>query len=378
MVVASPVGVITDGTTTVPIVQLEETLSVLLSPLSQDVHVWRREVTRTMRALMEADRAVLLLFRERPPAMNGNPLSRKASDEYVEPFAPLDGGLARRDGLQLTLWSRRLLWRQDKLFGSTDGTELTCREDLRDVLAGSLDLDIGGIRARLRLILIYSHAPLSADRAGALLVRLGLILPALRAGFGMHLRWERWLLNVPSTLDKIGQRLVLFTLAGREIYRNAVMRRTLAQDPEHERIEAALEAVARGTPRMHLGDNRPQHARFLGDDPSRREIRTSTACYHLRGSLMGPDTVGPEQMVLVSMDRLVTEPPSPVTLRGRFGLTVREVQVACLLLQRLTNAEIASALGISSHTARHHTESVLIKMGVNTRRALRRVLSSDW
>ena len=291
MVVASPIGVITDGTPTVPIVQLEEALSVLLSPLSQDVHAWRREVTRTMRALMEADRAVLLLFRERPPAVNGNPLSRKTSDEYVEPFAPLDGGLAHGDGLKLTLWSRRLLWRQDKLFGSTDCPELTFREDLRDALAGSLDLDIQGIRARLRLILLYSHAPLSADRAGALLVRLGLILPALRTGFGMHLRWERWLLNVPSMFDKIGQRLVLFTLAGREIYRNAVMRRTLAQDPEHERIEAALEAVAGGTARMHLGNNRPEHARFLGDDPSRREIRTGTACYHLRGSLMGPDTV---------------------------------------------------------------------------------------
>jgi DNA-binding CsgD family transcriptional regulator len=368
----------TGGTPTVPIVQLGEALSVLLSPLNQDVHAWRREVTRTMRALMEADRAVVLLFRERPPAVNGNPLSRKTSDEYVEPFAPLDGGLARRDGLKVTLWSRRLLWRQDKLFGSTDSTELTCRQDLRDALVGSLDLDIEGIRARLRLILLYGHAPLPADRAGALLARLGLILPALRTGFGMHLRLERWLLNVPSMLDKIGQRLVLFTLAGREIYRNAVMRRTLAEDPEHERIEAALEAVARGTAHMPLGSNRPEHARLLRDDPSRREIRTNTACYHLRGSLMGPDTVGPEPTVLVSMDHLVTEPPSPVTLRGRFGLTVREVQVACLLGQRLTNAEIASALGISAHTARHHTESVLMKVGVNTRRALRRVLSSDW
>jgi DNA-binding CsgD family transcriptional regulator len=375
MVVASPVGVITGGTRTVPIVQLGEALPVLLSPLNQDVHAWRREVTRTMRALMEADRAVLLLFRERPPVVNGNALSRKTSDEYVEPFAPLDGGLARRDGLKLTLWSRRLLWRQDKLFGSTDSTELTCRQDLRDALGGSLDLDIEGIRARLRLILLYGHAPLSADRADELLARLGLILPALRTGFGMHLRLERWLLNVPSMLDKIGQRLVLFTVAGREIYRTAVMRRTLAEDPEHERIEAALEAVARGTAHMPLGNNRPEHARLLRDDLTRREIRTSTACYHLRGSLMGPDTVGPEPTVLVSMDHLVTEPPSAVTLRGRFGLTVREVQVACLLVQRLTNAEIASALGISSHTARHHTESVLMKVGVNTRQALRRILS---
>jgi hypothetical protein len=45
-----------------------------------------------------------------------------------------------------------------------------------------------------------------------------------------------------------------------------------------------------------------------------------TARYRLRGSLVGPDTVGPEQTVLVSMDRLAKESPSPKTLRGRFSL----------------------------------------------------------
>jgi DNA-binding CsgD family transcriptional regulator len=56
---------------------------------------------------------------------------------------------------------------------------------------------------------------------------------------------------------------------------------------------------------------------------------------------------------------------------------VREVQVACLLVQRMTNEEIAGALGISTHTARHHTESVLLKAGVNSRRALHSILRGD-
>jgi DNA-binding CsgD family transcriptional regulator len=375
-VAASPVGVVTGGTPMVPMVQLGEALTVLLSPLDQEANAWRREVTRTMRALMEADRAVLLLLRDRTPAVNGEALSRKTSNECFEPFPLRDGGLARRGELKLTLWSRRLRRQHDKLFGHSDSNELTRPHGLQHALGVSLDLDIEGTRAHLRLILLYGHTPLPSDRVDALLARLGLMLPALRTGFGMHLRLEPWPLNVPSMLDRIGQRLVLFSLAGREIYRNATMRRTLGEDPEHERIEAALEAVARGTAADRpLGNYHPEHARLLREDASRREIRTRTACYHLRGSLMGPATVGPEATVLVSMDRLVNEQPSPATLRGRFGLTVREVQVACLLVQRLTNAEIASALGISSHTARHHTESVLVKVGVNTRRALRRVLA---
>lgn len=60
-------------------------------------------------------------------------------------------------------------------------------------------------------------------------------------------------------------------------------------------------------------------------------------------------------------------------LRARYSLTDREVQVAELLAQRRTNAEIASSLGISLHTARHHTESVLLKVGVHSRVAVEQV-----
>jgi DNA-binding CsgD family transcriptional regulator len=56
-------------------------------------------------------------------------------------------------------------------------------------------------------------------------------------------------------------------------------------------------------------------------------------------------------------------PPGP-------PLTAREREVAALLAARRTNGEIAAALGVSPHTARHHTERVLQKFGVTSRRAL--------
>jgi DNA-binding CsgD family transcriptional regulator len=55
---------------------------------------------------------------------------------------------------------------------------------------------------------------------------------------------------------------------------------------------------------------------------------------------------------------------------ARPRLTPREREVAALLTLRRTNAEIAAALGVSAHTARHHTESVLRKCGVSSRRRL--------
>lgn len=53
------------------------------------------------------------------------------------------------------------------------------------------------------------------------------------------------------------------------------------------------------------------------------------------------------------------------------GLTQRQRQIARLLANRATNAEIAGALGISVHTARHHSQNVLEKLGISSRSEVR-------
>jgi DNA-binding NarL/FixJ family response regulator len=58
-----------------------------------------------------------------------------------------------------------------------------------------------------------------------------------------------------------------------------------------------------------------------------------------------------------------------VSLLKQGGLTPREMEVAMLLSQGLSNAAIASELGISSHTARHHTQRILSKLEVHSRAA---------
>ena len=56
------------------------------------------------------------------------------------------------------------------------------------------------------------------------------------------------------------------------------------------------------------------------------------------------------------------------------GLTPRQLEIARLLASRATNAEIASSLGISVHTARHHSQRVLEKLGITSRAEVRRRL----
>jgi DNA-binding CsgD family transcriptional regulator len=61
-------------------------------------------------------------------------------------------------------------------------------------------------------------------------------------------------------------------------------------------------------------------------------------------------------------------------IRKHFRLTEREAEVARLLLLRRSNIEISEYLGISRHTARHHVQSVLLKLGVHKRSEARQIL----
>jgi DNA-binding CsgD family transcriptional regulator len=69
------------------------------------------------------------------------------------------------------------------------------------------------------------------------------------------------------------------------------------------------------------------------------------------------------------LQRNGTEAPDAWTARmeKQYGLTRREAEVALLLAAGRGNAAIASSLGISPHTARHHTQHVLNKLGVHSR-----------
>lgn len=64
-------------------------------------------------------------------------------------------------------------------------------------------------------------------------------------------------------------------------------------------------------------------------------------------------------------------------LQSRYGLTDRQVEVARLLARGMSNAEIAEALGLSTYTARNHTEQVLLKLGASTRARVGAILRGE-
>ena len=69
----------------------------------------------------------------------------------------------------------------------------------------------------------------------------------------------------------------------------------------------------------------------------------------------------------MTVQRQVPRPLTDDEVRARFGLTPREVEVARLLAEGLTNQELAERLGVSFFTARNHVERLLPKLGAANR-----------
>ena len=100
-----------------------------------------------------------------------------------------------------------------------------------------------------------------------------------------------------------------------------------------------------------------------------RTIRAGAAVYHVRGSVFDSRAGAPESSpaVLVVVERAPAEPPPAEDIRKTLGLTPKQAVVARLLAAGLTNTQIADRLSISQHTARHHTESIMSRLGRRTR-----------
>lgn len=97
-----------------------------------------------------------------------------------------------------------------------------------------------------------------------------------------------------------------------------------------------------------------------------REERQLAEVLKVVNELLDSDRAG----VQAALRRLAGTLATDELLRDRYRVTAREADVARLLALGKSNAEIATALGISEHTSRRHTEQVLAKLGVRSRAAV--------
>jgi len=100
-----------------------------------------------------------------------------------------------------------------------------------------------------------------------------------------------------------------------------------------------------------------------------RDLETAAGRLRVLGQRLSGDSSTPQRgdTILVLVQNVTTDFLSERLLQKQFALTAREARVAALLARGSSNKQIASRLGISLHTARHHVEHVLIKLQVRKR-----------
>jgi DNA-binding CsgD family transcriptional regulator len=148
-----------------------------------------------------------------------------------------------------------------------------------------------------------------------------------------------------------------FDRLGKLLVANRAMESVMSNPPLASEIETlASTLVARGNG-AQLEKGRAESRRFFH----------GTRFHDLRGTWLGFDGDEPSPALCVTMSEVLGSSPSEFDLRRRFNLTPRQARVAFALAEGCTNNEIADLLGVSPHTARHHTESVLSKMGIASR-----------
>ena len=176
-------------------------------------------------------------------------------------------------------------------------------------------------------------------------------------------------------LDTIEQGLLFFDDTGALLHANQAAVRMLEESAEGERLRGEVNLFARSLGAL-IRFRELTHEQTV-EMLATREVPTKEERYRLKGSYVGLELFGQSGKLLVTLERAAPDPLSDAALQERFGLSRKESQVLRLLVDGKTNQEIAQALFLSPHTARHHTERLLRKLGVHSRtEAAGRVLRS--
>lgn len=163
-------------------------------------------------------------------------------------------------------------------------------------------------------------------------------------------------------LDTLGLGLAFFDRTAKLVHGNQALLQILAHGPDGGRLQEEM----RREVSLVLGKAKISHTGAVMEVGA-REVREGDRCYRLKSSYVGVHLFESGSTVLISIEVVKASPVSEEMLQTLYHLTPQEAKVAMMLLQGRSNRLISRALYISEHTARHHTQRVLEKLGVRSR-----------
>ena len=173
--------------------------------------------------------------------------------------------------------------------------------------------------------------------------------PAFVAGVAVQRQMGRVRGDIFSLVDDSGGPCAVFAPGGRLLHVSRALEEALTREPRRSEL---LDRVRQVAAEALASASRSRSSVFVG----------AAGSYRLSASMVAG--ARPVLLVAVTVPPPPRPAPAPGDVAARLGLTPRQAEVAVLLAGRYSNKEIASALSISVHTARHHVEAVLARLGV--------------
>jgi DNA-binding CsgD family transcriptional regulator len=204
---------------------------------------------------------------------------------------------------------------------------------------------------------------------------LGALLPGFAAGIGALARVGDARQAIAVLLDILDDGAMIFDAGARRVLaRNAALTILVRNEPDLRGLEFNLAQSAVAA----LRENGPGAGSSLhkASALSRGWRSRGGTAYRFRSIRLPAGSVAREEAILVLVQRVGPLIPDAPELMRRYRLTRREAEVAHRLACGRSDREIAHELHLSPHTVRHHGESIFLKTGVTTRKALALHLSS--
>lgn len=217
---------------------------------------------------------------------------------------------------------------------------------------------------------------MSASNRERVVALLHLIAPAFHNGMASRSAQHKRHQDLLSSVDRYEEGCALFTHEGTLLHRNPALSRLFGISEDRDGLLAQIQHQVQEARRL-VFTHEPLGV-FLPKVST--DFHSGASTFRISTCVLDAAQTGTSPSILVTVTQMAPRLLDVATCArvcNRFGLTRREGEVAMLLHHRLTNREIAAELGVSEHTARHHTERIISKLQVAGRTDVRKKISEE-
>lgn len=338
--------------------RMDAALRVLLTPIShpQAAGTWFDDVARTVSTVVDGVLGVTILDWRRM-AMLHSTFCDSVTKPYLAYYHTVNTVEQRVLRRRLELGHPLLVGRR----GEFAGTEFMCDYAGPLGLLDSLTFTTyGPTGTRYQLFLSLGREHGDAELEGDLPL-LRPIQAAWQAGIDAWQRFQGGAAFTAGALDALEQPVSLHRADGGVLHENPAFTALAGAEAGAVLRHAARELAIRAGRSFSAG------AEVLAGGPMERVVTTAAGRHRLGVVIADEGSLASDPVLLVTVSGGDGREMGDDALRSVYRLTAREVMVARLLAAGTSNDALAAQLGLSTHTARRHTQNVLAKLGVPNR-----------